>query len=357
MSQPNGNPQKFSDYNRLTTELTDWFSRSARSLPWRETRDPYQVLISEFMLQQTQVATVIPYFKRWIQQFPTFESLANADEQVVLRAWEGLGYYSRARNLHRAAQEVLRKHGGNLPADTPAIRSLPGVGPYTAGAISSFAFDIPEPAIDANVQRVLARLFNIRDDISSTGARFKLDDHARKLLASASPNHGAINAAIMELGALICTSGTPECHRCPVSARCMNRDKASDLPVKRPKPKPTQINEFALWDLSSGGILLELRHGPRWRGLWTLPELPAPPTPVAPLLVQRFAVTRFHISLHILPTGHPTSKSRKIDGPGLQRIPLSNLPDLPLAAPHRRALENLQGQLELILPLPENPSA
>jgi A/G-specific adenine glycosylase len=338
-------PPKNTAYPTLTSRLIDWFSRSARSLPWRETLDPYKILVSEFMLQQTQVVTVIPYFQRWIQRFPTFESLANAEEQDVLRAWEGLGYYSRARNLHRAAQTVLRQYQGKLPADAPAIRNLPGVGPYTAGAISSFAFNLPEPAIDANVQRVLARLFNIRDEISSTAAKSKLEAHARKLLASADPHHGTINAAIMELGALVCTAGRAACHRCPVSEACESRESPSDLPVKRPKQKPTEINEFALWDLSPQGVLLQPRSGPRWRGLWSLPEIAAPNPHISPLLSHRFTVTRFQISLLVFASGTPSAKS-------LSRIPLDDLRKLPLAAPHRRVVDRLFGQLDF---LPEPP--
>jgi A/G-specific adenine glycosylase len=345
MPQHQSHPQKNTPYANLTSLLMVWFSRSARSLPWRETHDPYKILVSEFMLQQTQVVTVIPYFQRWIQRFPTFESLANAEEQEVLRAWEGLGYYSRARNLHRAAQAVLSQYQGILPADASSIRDLPGIGPYTAGAISSFAFNLPEPAIDANVQRVLARLFNIRDEISSTAAKSKLDAHARQLLASATPHHGTINAAIMELGALVCTAGKAACHRCPVSQSCESRGHPSDLPVKRPKPKPTEINEFALWDLSPEGVLLQLRSGPRWRGLWTLPEISDPPPTMSPLLSHRFAVTRFQISLHVLASGTPSAQ-------GLSRISLNNLRKLPLAAPHRRVIDRLCGQLDF---LPETP--
>lgn len=335
--------------HRLTSLLIAWFSRSARLLPWRNTNDPYKVLVSEFMLQQTQVVTVIPYFQKWMQQFPSFESLATADEQDVLRAWEGLGYYSRARNLHHAAKEVLHQYQGKLPPDAPSIRALPGVGPYTAGAIASFAFDLPEPAIDANVQRVLARLFDVRDEISTVAAKSKLETHARALLASAAPKHGTINAAIMELGALICTANKPSCHRCPVSTNCPNRDCAESLPVKRPKPKSTPVNEFALWDLNPEGILLELRNGPRWRGLWTLPNITKPSTATPPLLVQRFTVTRYQISLHILPSGLRTAQRREKNGPGIQRIPLSQVKNLPLAAPHRRAFETMFEQLELPL--------
>ncbi len=334
-------------YHALATLLMEWFSVSARSLPWRHSNDPYQTLISEFMLQQTQVVTVIPYFQRWIQAFPTFESLATATEPDVLRAWEGLGYYSRARNLHRAAQEVVARHNGQLPADTAAIRALPGVGPYTAGAIASFAFNLPEPAIDANVQRVLARIFNVREEISTAAAKSKLDTHARNLLAAANPEYRAINAATMELGALICTSGRPACQRCPIRESCANQGNAADLPVKRRKAKPTAIDEFALWDINPEGILLELRTGPRWRNLWTLPTIAPPSTPVTPLLVHRFAVTRFQISLHILPSSIPTKKHAPTRESGLHRIPLSHLRNLPLAAPHRRVVDTLSDQLDL----------
>lgn len=342
-------------HNTLSSLLVDWFTRSARSLPWRQTRDPYKILISEFMLQQTQVVTVIPYFQRWMKQFPDFESLANANEQAMLRAWEGLGYYSRARNLHRTAKEVVQKHQGKLPPDASSIRALPGVGPYTAGAIASFAFNLPEPAIDANVQRVLARLFDIREEISSVAAKSKLDTHARKLLAAANPNHGAINAAVMELGALVCSSRKPECHRCPVSQHCTNRENADDLPLKRPKAQLTQRDEFARWDFTENGLLLQLRTGPRWRNLWTLPELTPPQSTCSPLLVQRFAVTRFQISLHILPIETPSPECQEHHETGFQRVPLRHLDELPLAAPHRKAINTLLNQLTLA-PLSKTPS-
>src|SRR6478752_2465534 len=158
---------KITDTEQLSKPLTEWFQRFGRDLPWRRTHAPYAIMVSEFMLQQTQVATVIPYFERWLRQFPDFATLAAASEAEVLACWQGLGYYARARNLHRAAKEVVARYSGKLPADPLAIAALPGVGRYTAGAVASFAFDIPTAAVDANIARVLARLDNLQETIDS----------------------------------------------------------------------------------------------------------------------------------------------------------------------------------------------
>lgn len=166
----------------IRRQLTAWFRDAARDLPWRRTRDPYAILVSELMLQQTQVATVIPYYERWLQRFPDFGTLAAADEHDVLSLWQGLGYYSRARNLHRAARHVVAQHGEVLPADAEAIRALPGVGRYTAGAVASFAFDLPEPLVDANVARVLARLLNLQEAIDSAAGQRALWETAEALV-------------------------------------------------------------------------------------------------------------------------------------------------------------------------------
>ncbi len=341
-NHPDPNPQS----PEIAKPLLEWFDLSARTLPWRNTSNPYMILVSEFMLQQTQVATVIPYFQRWMAAFPDFQSLAAASEQEVLKRWEGLGYYSRARNLHRAAQSVVQQFGGALPPDPNAIRALPGVGPYTAGAIASFAFNIPEPAVDANVQRVLARIFNIQEEISSAEAKAKLNHHARTLLKQADPHYQRVNAAIMELGALLCSPTKPACHRCPVATVCLSKDQAEQLPVKRPKAAPTRLNEHAIWDLSPAGLLLQLRNGPRWKGLWTLPETTPPNAASTPILVHRFAVTRYQISLHIHPTEIPRTPERT-ENPELQRIPVAQLERLPLAAPHRKAVNLLLNGLTL----------
>ena len=186
----------------LSEALRRWFKAAARTLPWRTTRDPYAILVSELMLQQTRVATVTAYYDRWMRRFPDVASLAAADEAVVMRTWEGLGYYSRARNLHRAAKKII-DNGGRFPRTLDEIRELPGVGPYTAGAVASFAFGLRAPIVDANIARVIARLRNIREPIDSLAGHRLVWQHAESML----PAHGATarlhNAALMELGAIL----------------------------------------------------------------------------------------------------------------------------------------------------------
>ena len=213
---------------------------AAAILPWRRTRDPYAILVSEFMLQQTQVATVIPFYERWLQRFPDFSALAQAKESDVLHAWQGLGYYARARNLHAAAKFVRANLGGQLPASTPRIAQLPGVGRYTAGAIASFAFDLPEPIVEANIGRVLARLTNWQAPIDSTAGSAHLWQAATALL----PRKGARahNSALMDLGALVCVPRQPRCGECPVRSYC-RAEGPEFLPVKRKRPRTVALFE------------------------------------------------------------------------------------------------------------------
>lgn len=199
--------------------LMSWFRRNGRALPWRETRDPYAVLVSEFMLQQTQVTRVLEYYPRFLAQYPTLDALAEAAPHQVREAWDGLGYYRRAANLHRLAQAVVETHGGTLPATVPELRRLPGVGAYTAGAVATFAHERPEPAIDTNVARVLRRAFHPR---IGAGARASARLHATATALQPRPGRAAwtFNQGIMELGALICTARVPRCATCPVAPAC-----------------------------------------------------------------------------------------------------------------------------------------
>ena len=211
---------------RFAARLLRWYDGNRRDLPWRAAEgkalDPYHVLLSETMLQQTQVATVIPYFHRFLQRFPTLRSLADADEQEVLRLWQGLGYYSRARNLQKAAQVICRDFEGTLPCTATALLSLPGVGPYTAGAIASIAFGQRAPILDGNVQRVLCRLDCIRTDPRDPPTRQHLWDRAEQILPDR--RLGDFNSALMELGATICTPRNPQCLLCPVRSHCQAFD-------------------------------------------------------------------------------------------------------------------------------------
>lgn len=252
-----------------------------RDLPWRRSRDPYAIWVSEIMLQQTRVAAVVPYYERWMARFPTVTALAEAPLDDVLAAWSGLGYYSRARNLHRGAQEVVAHHGGALPASAAALRALPGIGPYTAGAIASIAFAQPEPLVDGNVARVLARLYAIDIDIKSSAASSTLWRLAGELVPGDAP--GDFNQGLMELGATVCTPLGPTCLLCPLTALCRARAQGREhelprMPArKRPHELPL-IDATALW-IERRGKLLLARRTPEglYGGLWELPQTHAPP--------------------------------------------------------------------------------
>lgn len=222
-------------------KLHDWFMSHSRDLPWRNNKTPYAVFVSEIMLQQTQVERAVKYYIRFLEKFPTVFDLAKSDESEVLLLWEGLGYYSRAINLHKGSQHIVKEHSGIFPKEYAQLLKVPGIGPYTAGAILSFAFDIPTPAVDANVLRVMSRFYSINDVISSSKAQKEINGHVTKLLSI-----GMIDSmeSIIELGALICAS-PPQCSKCPLHVECKsyNNGTAHLLPVKKPKKKTEYIIE------------------------------------------------------------------------------------------------------------------
>ena len=256
----------------IRAALLTWYRANRRDLPWRRTRDPYAIWLSEAMLQQTRVETVIPYWERFLERFPDVATLAAADQDDVLGLWAGLGYYSRARNLHRAAQEVVARHGGTLPSDVASLRELPGVGRYTAGAVASIAFDLPEPVVDGNVIRVLSRLRGIRDDVGSPAILARIWDDAGELARGAAP--GDLNQALMELGATVCLPRAPRCAGCPVARHCDARSAgdAEQLPVKAPRSKPRRVEGVVAWVVRRGRVLA-VRRPERGLlgGLWDLP--------------------------------------------------------------------------------------
>ena len=217
-------------------QLLNWYRETRADLPWRRDPSPYQVWLSEIMLQQTQVKVVIPYYWRFISAFPTVEALAAAPLDDVLKLWEGLGYYSRARNLHRAANIIVSEHGGELPSDVPALRELPGIGPYTAGAIASIAFGRPVPLLDGNVIRVFARLLDLDEDISRSATREKLWRVADDWLPAG--DAGAYNQALMELGQRVCRPQNPQCGECPIRSHCRawSAGTQSQRPVRAKRP-------------------------------------------------------------------------------------------------------------------------
>ena len=327
------NPKSKIENRKFRAALARWFRAHGRDLPWRRTRDPYAIMVSEFMLQQTQVVTVLGFYARWLARFPDFATLAAASEADVLHVWQGLGYYSRARNLHRAAQHVVAHHGGALPDDLAAIAALPGVGRYTAGAIASFAFDRATPIIDANIARVLARLLDLREPIDTARGAEILWQTAEALL----PKRGGRlhNSALMELGALVCTPRAPQCPRCPVRAHCAAKDPAS-LPRKKPRRQTVALAEDCAWIIRDGALLLAQQTGPRWRGLWKLPALTTPARAAKLLLTLDYPFTHHRVTLSVFATPPPRQASTH------QRwIPVGEIETLALAAPHKRAILRL----------------
>ena len=255
----------------IRARLADWFLLMGRELPWREKPSPYAVLVSEFMLQQTQVATVIPYFLRWMEKFPTLADLATAPESTVLHLWQGLGYYSRARNLHKAAQAVMGHFSGLIPSDPALLKTLPGVGAYSAGAIASFAFDRAEAAVDANIARVLSRLANFQMPVDTPNGARQIWRLAVALLPSG--GGGRLHtSALMELGALVCVAKNPRCLECPIQRDCAAVEP-EQLPRKGPRRATIKLNESAAWMVRGSEVLLEQQQGRRAGGLWKLPPL------------------------------------------------------------------------------------
>lgn len=288
------------------------------------------------MLQQTQVVTVRDYYARWLARFPDFNALAAASEDDVLHVWQGLGYYARARNLHRAAKQVAAEHGGQLPDDLAAIAALPGVGRYTAGAVASFAFDRATPIIDANIARVLARLLNLREPIDTKRGIEILWETAEALL----PTRGGRlhNSALMELGALICTPRAPQCLICPVREHC-HAENPESLPRKKPRPKTVALVEDCAWIVRDGKLLLEQQTGSRWRGLWKLPALRSRTTGARLLLAFDYPFTNHRVTLSVYSSQPPsTTESAQ------QWVSLTEIDRIALAAPHRRAIKRLAAQ-------------
>jgi A/G-specific adenine glycosylase len=231
----------------FSQQLLEWYGIHKRDLPWRKSKNPYYIWISEVMLQQTRVDTVIPYFHRFIEKFPTVEALSDAPEEEVLKAWEGLGYYSRARNLQSAVREVHEKYGGVVPSNKEEISSLKGVGPYTSGAILSIAYNKPEPAVDGNVMRVLSRYFLIEEDIMKPSTRTRMEALAKELILEGTASD--FNQALMELGAMVCTPRSPHCLTCPVRNHCSAREEGMEesLPIKKKaKPPRPELRTVAL---------------------------------------------------------------------------------------------------------------
>ncbi|MCH9654625.1 MAG: A/G-specific adenine glycosylase [Planctomycetes bacterium] len=271
---------------RFRRQLMSWYATHQRDLPWRRRNDPYAVWISEIMLQQTVVAAVIPYFEKFMERFSDVQSLARAAESEVLQYWEGLGYYSRARNIHKSARIITEELQGKFPTDVVALQELPGIGRYTAGAICSFAYDKPAPIVEANTLRLYSRLMGLEEDPRSKSGQNQLWEFAKLILPRKSP--GNFNQALMDLGSLICTPQNPDCAVCPVSSGCeaFLKQRQHLIPLPKVRPEITPLTDASIAVFTEGKVMIRQRTpGERWAGLWdfprfTLEEMNGSPHPV-----------------------------------------------------------------------------
>ncbi len=362
------------DPARLVPPLLRWFARAARDLPWRHTLDPYPIWVSEIMLQQTQVKTVIPYWERWMRELPDIRALANAPQERILKLWEGLGYYTRVRNLQKAAQQLTRENSAVFPREFEDILALAGVGRYTAGAISSIAFNEPAPILDGNVIRVLTRIHGIGENPRDKATNARLWELAGELVHTArkakfagaasfqvSGPCSALNQALMELGALVCTPRSPSCATCPLRDQCIAHatGRTEALPNLGPRVVPTERRFIALVLECNGHWLVTRRPaGVVNAGLWEFPNTElgtrtddAPgeaarrlgliANSLAPLCVIRHSITRYRI---ILEAWHGTFPKRKPLPSETKWLPLETLDTLAFTSAHRKILAKLGKQ-------------
>ncbi len=349
------------DVGGFRKRLLLWFRRHGRKLPWRKSPgsliapDPYLILVSEAMLQQTQVATVMPYFRRFIARFPRLSDLAAAPEREVLRLWQGLGYYRRAAHLHATAKIVQKKYHGQLPSSVAQLLSLPGVGRYTAGAIASIAFNRPAPILDGNVRRVLCRVLRVTSDPRSRATQQRLWKAAAELVAPRRP--GDFNSALMDLGAIVCTPRRPRCHQCPVRCHCRAyaRGDQDELPRKegRGTTKPLHRRWTICIQRGNGWLIEQRPANGRWASLWQFVTIPAEAgEPSGQLLSDRLGIRiarlrrlasirhelshrRYEFEVFVASTSNARCPKRRW-------VTLKRLTDYPLPRPHARVAELLE---------------
>ena len=360
------------DFSAMRRKLKSWYQKHGRELPWRNLEDPYRVWISEIMLQQTTVTAVIPYYERFFKRFPDVRSLAKSDQQDVLALWEGLGYYSRARNLHNAARVIVDVHDGVFPRSAVALQTLPGIGRYTAGAIASFAMGQSAPIVEANTLRLYARLLGMTYDPRTTAGQKLLWDFAEAILPK--KNAGDVNQALMDLGSLVCTPQEPDCPNCPLLNFCDAAElgKQAEIPIPKQKTKITELQDICVAIRDGNKVLLRQRQpNERWAGLWdfprwtsqkTLPKLAVNLLPKASLEqsiiaeirertgyeidhgplaeVIKHSVTRYRIELFCF-TAKKVSGRKKSNEP-LEWVPLKELDDRPLSVTGRKFAKRLQ---------------
>lgn len=320
--------------------LLDWFAREGKSYPWRETTDPWHIIVSEIMLQQTTIPTVLARYGAWMKQFPTPFELAEASEETALRSWEGLGYYRRVRSLRQIARAVVERHGGEFPSDPEALMALPGIGEYTCGALLSFAFNISAPIVDTNVSRVIARIDNYRESVDSTPGKKYMWARAAELVDPVHPRE--FNSAIMELGQTFCKSKVADCLLCPVRGFCSAADPLS-LPVKMEKAKTSKLVHDDIFHVENGCLLLARQPEGRHEGMYRLPERSRDEVEGMPLLFkQSYSITRYKVTRYVY---HAAGKVEKRENEVL--VPFEKVAALPMASPDRKAL-NSPSLLKLI---------
>lgn len=312
--------------------LSDWFSVHGKDLPWRRTRDPWAILVSEIMLQQTTVASVLANrrFELFLEQFPDISTMARAEEAEILKAWEGLGYYNRVRNLQKAANRVIDDFSSEFPKDAATLKSLPGVGRYTAGAVSSFAFDQAAPIVDSNIARVLSRLLKISLAVDSGPGQKAIWKAAGELLNSEHPRN--FNSALMELGQTLCSPRNPSCGECPVKDFCQCREPEA-LPVKKPRRKFVAVDEHTFLHRKGDSVLLAMGASSRRRGFWHLPVREAEACAHLEIAsTHRYTITHHRVTVHL----YRADPGTLTESESYHR--LRDLEALPIASPIRKIL-------------------
>jgi A/G-specific adenine glycosylase len=353
-----------SDLSAIVPLLLQWWDAGHADLPWRRSDDPYAIWVAEVMLQQTQITTVIPYYERWMTRFPTVGDLAAAQLDEVLKLWEGLGYYRRARHLHEAARSVVREHGGDLPRRAADLQQLKGIGRYTAGAIASIAFGEAVPVLDGNVIRVLSRLLDLEADVTKTETRRRLWAEAGSLVPVDRP--GAFNEALMELGQRVCLPATPHCHQCPLAARCCARARGTQLerPVRPPRRNIPHFHVAAgvIWSEDGRFLIAQRPLDGLLGGLWEFPggkqdegetlpqtlrreiveELGMTIEVGAPLVQVKHAYTHFRITLHAFHARHRGGKPQHLGVADHAWVTLDDVDDFAFAVTDQKIIASLR---------------
>lgn len=350
---------------KFRTAVLNWYAKNARDLPWRATQDAYSIWLSEIMLQQTQVATVLPYYRRFLERFPNVKALAEASEEEVLKLWEGLGYYRRARQLHAAAKTIVREHHAEFPMLFEDVLALPGIGRYTAGAICSFAYNQSRPIVEANTQRLYARLLKLNEPLDSRSGQTALWEFAETIVDKTRSR--LINSAVMELGAIVCTP-KPTCNECPLRSMCPTFRENLQAKIPIPKKKVAYESRFELsflvQDAKGCFLVKQCDETDWWAGLWDFPRTSVDPTnwggellplvehsvqevnpnlslrPGQKLFTIKHSVTKYRITLNCYPAEFVVKGARKVKG--FEWVSLEQLDELPMSASGRKIVDKLK---------------